>query len=88
MDARTTGLGRVLLTLFVAAGCALPLGYAAGRAAFGRVFSSFDNHDTAAPLLLAAPVALVVFTLVAGAACALVAALAALLLGRSRKPSA
>ena len=32
--------------------------------AFARVFGSYNNHDSAAPLLIAVPVALAVFVLV------------------------
>lgn len=53
-----------------------------------RVRTSGMSRSTAAPVLPAAPLALVVFTLVASASFALVAALATLLLGRSPKPSA
>ena len=40
----------------------------AAGAAFNRIFGSYDNHDTAAPLLIAAPVAFAVFLLVLPAA--------------------
>lgn len=78
-------LGRWLLQLVVAAACAVPLGYLAAQLAFQRVFSSADNHDTALPWLLAAPLAVVVFTMVTGLAFAVVALLLGLLLkGRDR----
>ncbi|WP_300335348.1 hypothetical protein [Accumulibacter sp.] len=80
-----SNLGRWLLQLVVAAACAVPLGYLAAQLAFQRVFSSADNHDTALPWLLAAPLAVVVFTLVTGLAFAVVALLLGLLLkGRDR----
>jgi hypothetical protein len=76
-DARETGLGRLLLTLLIGVVVAVPLGYWAARAAFGRVFSSFDNHDSAAPVLLAAPVGLAAFLLVSGFVLAFAAFMAA-----------
>lgn len=71
-------LGRSLLRFLVAAACAVPLAYQAAAVIFWRVFSSADNHDTALPWLLAAPLAVVVFVLVSLLAFALVS----LLLGR------
>lgn len=70
-------LARPLLQGVVAAVCALPLGYQAAALTFERVFSSANNHDTALPWLLAAPLAVLVFLLVT----ALSLALLALLLG-------
>lgn len=55
---------RTVLRLVIAAGVAVLAAYYAAGAAFTRIFSSFDNHDTAAPALLAAPAALAVFLLV------------------------
>jgi hypothetical protein len=43
-----TGVGRLLLQLFAAAVIAVPLGYQVAGVAFQRIFSSFNNHDTAA----------------------------------------
>lgn len=80
-------LGRSLLSLGVAALGAVPLGYWAARAAFWRVFSSADNHDSALPWLLAAPLAVVVFLLVCGLAFALIALLLGWLLKGRRKES-
>lgn len=65
-------LARPLLQLLVAAVCAVPLGYQAAAVAFQRVFSSADNHDSALPWLLAAPLAVVVFLLVTGLSFALI----------------
>ena len=79
------GVGRLLLQLFAAAVIAVPLGFQAAGVAFQRIFSSFNNHDTAAPWLLAAPVGLIVFMLVSGIAFALVALLVGYLLPGSRK---
>lgn len=80
-----TGVGRLLLQLFAAAVIAVPLGYQAAGVAFQRTFSSFNNHDTAAPWLLAAPVGLIVFMLVSGIVFALVALLVGYLLPGFRK---
>jgi len=62
-----------VVQLLVAASLAVPLAYQVAGLAFQRVFASFDNHDTAAPWLLAAPVGLLVFVLVMGVAFALLA---------------
>jgi hypothetical protein len=77
---RSTGeaaseLARPLLQGVVAACCALPLGYQAAALAFDRVFSSANNHDTALPWLLAAPLAVLVFLLASGLSFALIALL-------------
>lgn len=58
------GGGRSVIRFVVAATIAGFLAWQAAGVAFQRVFTSFDNHDTAAPWLLAAPVALVVFVAV------------------------
>ena len=58
----------------------MSLGYLAAQVAFQRLFASADNHDTALPWLLAAPLAVVVFMLVSGFAFAVVALLLGLLL--------
>lgn len=50
-----------LISIVFAALC----GWMAAKAAFGFAFNSFDNHDSAAPLLLAAPVWLLTFGIVA-----------------------
>jgi hypothetical protein len=57
--------GRSVVQILVAAAVALPVAWQAAGLAFQRVFTSFDNHDTAAPVLLAAPVAVGVFVAVA-----------------------
>jgi hypothetical protein len=56
--------GRSVLQLIAAATIAVLLAWQAAGAAFNRIFGSYDNHDTAAPLLIAAPVAFAVFVLV------------------------
>ena len=61
-SARNTG--RSIVQLVAAATIAVPLAWQAAGAAFNRIFASYDNHDTAAPLLIAAPVAFAVFLLV------------------------
>lgn len=71
------GFARPLLQLLVAAACAVPLGYQAAALAFEWVFSRADNHDTALPALLAAPVAVLVFLLVTGLSFALIGLLLA-----------
>jgi len=55
--------GRSIIQLVAAAAIAVPVAWQAAGAAFNRIFSSYDNHDTAAPLLIAAPVAFAVFVL-------------------------
>jgi len=81
------GVTRPLLQLLVAAACAVPLGYQAAALAFQWVFSRADNHDTALPVLLAAPVAAVVFLLVTGLSFALsVLLLAWLFKGQGKVP--
>ncbi|EXI79189.1 MAG: hypothetical protein AW10_02463 [Candidatus Accumulibacter appositus] len=81
------GVTRPLLQLLVAAACAVPLGYQAAALAFQWVFSRADNHDTALPVLLAAPVAAVVFLLVTGLSFALIGLLLAWLFkGQGKVP--
>ena len=63
-----TSAGRSVVQLIVAATIAVLLAWQAAGAAFNRIFGSYDNHDTAAPLLIAAPVAFAVFLLVLPAA--------------------
>jgi len=70
-----SGVRRLLLQLLAAAVIAVPLGYQVAGVAFQRIFSSFNNHDTAAPWLLAAPAGAVVFILVTGVGFALLALL-------------
>jgi len=59
--------GRSVLQLIVAATIAVLAAWQAAGAAFNRIFGSYDNHETAAPLLVAAPVAFAVFVLVLSA---------------------
>jgi len=56
--------GRSIIQLGAAAAIAALVAWQAAGAAFNRIFASYDNHDTAAPLLIAAPVAFAVFLLV------------------------
>jgi hypothetical protein len=60
----TRNAGRSVVQLIVAATIAVLVAWQAAGAAFNRIFGSYDNHDTAAPLLIAAPVAFAVFMLV------------------------
>jgi len=60
----TRNAGRSIVQLVTAATIAALLAWQAAGAAFNRIFASYDNHDTAAPLLIAAPVAFGVFVLV------------------------
>ena len=76
-DRPAADLARPLLQLLVAAVCAVPLGYQAAAATFQNVFSRADNHDSALPWLLAAPVAVLVFLLVTGLSFALIGLLLA-----------
>ena len=55
--------GPSIIQLVAAATIAVPVAWQAAGAAFNRIFASYDNHDTAAPLLIAAPVAFAVFVL-------------------------
>jgi hypothetical protein len=55
--------GRSAIRLVTAVTIAVLLAWQAAGAVFNRIFASYDNHDTAAPLLIAAPVALTVFLL-------------------------
>jgi hypothetical protein len=55
--------GRSIIQLVAAATIAVPVAWQAAGVAFNRIFASYDNHDTAAPLLIAAPVAFAVFVL-------------------------
>jgi len=56
--------GRSVLQFIVAATIAVLAAWQVAGAAFNHIFGSYDNHDTAAPLLIAAPVALAAFILV------------------------
>jgi len=60
-SARTAG--RSIVQLVTAATIAVLLAWQAAGATFNRIFASYDNHDTAAPLLIAAPVAFAAFLL-------------------------
>jgi len=59
----TRNAGRSIIQLVAAATIAVPVAWQAAGAAFNHIFASYDNHDTAAPLLIAAPVAFAVFVL-------------------------
>lgn len=63
-DDSARSAGRSVLQLIVAATIAALVAWQAAGAAFNRIFGSYDNHDTVAPLLIAAPVAFAVFLLV------------------------
>jgi hypothetical protein len=58
------GTARSTLNVLIAAAVASLLAYAAATEAFGRIFGSYDNHDTAAPILIAAPIAFGVLVVV------------------------
>jgi hypothetical protein len=60
----TRNAGRSIVQPVVAATIAVLVAWQAAGAVFNRIFGSYDNHDTAAPLLIAAPVALAVFVVV------------------------
>ena len=55
--------GRSVIRLVAAAVIAVLVAWEAAGAVFNRIFASYDNHDTAAPLLIAAPVAFAAFVL-------------------------
>ncbi len=59
------------LTWCVCATAGAVVGWKAASVSFRQAFDSYDNHDSAGPLLLAAPVWLIVFTAVSSAVCAL-----------------
>ena len=59
----TRNAGRSIIQLVAAAMIAVLLAWQAAGATFNRIFASYNNHDTAAPLLIAAPVAFAVFVL-------------------------
>jgi hypothetical protein len=63
-DDAARSAGYSVLQLIVAAIIAAMAAWQAAGAAFNRIFGSYDNHDTAAPLLIAVPVAFGVFVLV------------------------
>ena len=71
---------RVAIVITAAAGIALPVAYRAAGWALHRVFNGYDNHDTTAPLLIAAPAAAAVFLVSAAGTFALAAVLLGLLL--------
>lgn len=48
------------------------IGYATAGVVFRRMFNSFDNHDSAAPWLLAAPLAVAAFVVAASVAFAVI----------------
>jgi hypothetical protein len=59
----TRSAGGSVIRFGVAAAIAVLAAWQGAGAAFNRIFGSYDNHDTAAPLLIAAPVAFAVFCL-------------------------
>ena len=77
--------GSQLLQILLAAVLAVPLGHQAAGLALRRVLAGFDNRDSAAPWLLAAPVGLLVFLLVSGISFALLVLLFGYLSRRSRQ---
>lgn len=83
--AAEVGTGSQLLQILLAAVLAVPLGHQAAGLALRRVLANFDNRDSAAPWLLAAPVGLLVFLLVSGIAFALLVLLFGYLLRRPRR---
>lgn len=72
---------RVAVVVIAAASIAIPVAYRAAGWAFNRVFNGYDNHDTAAPLLVAAPAAAAAFLVSAAGLFALAALLLGFLLG-------
>jgi hypothetical protein len=64
-DDSTRSAGQSVMQSVAAAMIAVLVAWKSAGAAFNHTFGSFDNHDTAAPLLIAAPVAFAVFVLVA-----------------------
>lgn len=77
--------GSQLLQILLAAVLAVPLGQQAAGLALQRVLAGFDNRDSAAPWLLAAPVGLLVFLLVSGISFALLVLLFGYLSRRPRR---
>jgi hypothetical protein len=77
--------GSQLLQILLAAVLAVPLGQQAAGLALQRVLAGFDNRDSAAPWLLAAPVWLLVFLLVSGISFALLVLLFGYLSRRPRR---
>ncbi|EXI75274.1 MAG TPA: hypothetical protein PK440_14030 [Candidatus Accumulibacter phosphatis] len=83
--AAEAGTGSQLLQILLAAVLAVPLGHQAAGLALRRVLANFDNRDSAAPWLLAAPVGLLVFLLVSGISFALLVLLFGYLVRRPRR---
>ena len=52
------------MAVLISAACSVASGWKAASASFGVVFNSYDNHDSAAPLLLGVPVWLGTFVIV------------------------
>ncbi|HTY07919.1 MAG TPA: hypothetical protein VMF29_02020 [Candidatus Edwardsbacteria bacterium] len=71
---------RVAMVIIAAAVLAIPVAYRAAGWTFDKVFNGYDNHDTAAPLLIAFPAAMAAFLVSAGGIFALAAFLLGLLL--------
>jgi hypothetical protein len=68
-ESRAPRSGALAWCVCAAAGALV--GWKTASVAFRHAFDSHDNHDSAAPLLLAAPVWLITFTAVSTAVCAL-----------------
>lgn len=64
-DDSTRSAGQSVMESVAAAMIAVLVAWKSAGTAFNHTFGSFDNHDTAAPLLIAVPVAFAVFVLVA-----------------------
>ena len=62
------------------------IGYMVVSFVFGRTFISFDNHDSAAPWLLAAPLAFAAFVVAASVAFVVITRLLGRVFGAARKP--
>jgi hypothetical protein len=57
--------GSSVIQVFAAVTIAVLVAWQAAGAVFQRMFAGFDNHDSAAPVLIAGPVACAVFVMVA-----------------------
>ncbi len=63
-SAASTGALSQAAAMLISAGFAVSAGWKVAGNAFSRAFNAYDNHDSAAPALLASPVWLVTFLLV------------------------
>ena len=63
--AANTGAPGQVVAVLISAGFAVSVGWKVAGKAFSGAFNAYDNHDSAAPALLASPVWLVTFLLVA-----------------------